>query len=382
MPYQMRDEIDRLLLGSSLDEETREYVAQLVLDGEEEDLAEALGGFLCDGDEGIIEHLLLLQASPPEKQPELRRLTEHQLSIATKAAAEEVVKPTVSAEEVQATQTTQPAMGLPAAPMGAPLEARFGTDDYGSAQHSALDELDDLDDHATKWAELKASDGKGIWSGTQKRYVTSWGGRGMGGRGVSKVYSTSNPNVHLDNVTLHYKGKELLGTYSGAGTGNLGLVGSLLQLQQGHCYGLIGRNGVGKSTLLKRIARGSLPGFPPHIRCFYLQQEGLVQEGAVLEALLKSDDRLANLQREVQLWESLDAEQLLELGDESGPEEQAAYLALLYERLEYLEGNAASHYERAKQMLKELGFTRNMCIYVGFEPMSRKPYRSFPPAQA
>lgn len=168
--------------------------------------------------------------------------------------------------------------------------------------------------------ELKASDGKGIWSGTQKRFVTSWGGRGMGGRGVAKLYSRSNPNVHLDNVTLHYNGKELLGEYSSAGTGNLGLVGSSLSLQQGHRYGLVGRNGVGKSTLLKRIARGSLPGFPPHLRCFYLQQEGLLpDDGTVFESLLRSDDRLARLREEVERWETLGPE---ELNGEGGAEEQ------------------------------------------------------------
>ena len=181
----------------------------------------------------------------------------------------------------------------------------------------------------------------------------------MGGRGVPKLYSVSNPNVHLNDVTLHYKGKELLGEYSGPGTGNLGLVGSVLDLQQGHCYGLIGRNGVGKSTLLKRIGRGSLPGFPLHLRCVYLQQEGLVKEGTVLEALIRSDDRLERLKAEVDRWETLEEAELSALG-EAGAVEQASYLGELYEKLEEMESAAAEQATRARRMLKELGFTAEL----------------------
>ena len=226
------------------------------------------------------------------------------------------------------------------------------------AAHAPATHLPDSD-HSAKWEELKASGGKGIWSGSQHRIVHSWGGRGMGGRGVPKLYSTNNPNVHLNDVTLHYKGKELLGEYSGPGTGYLGLVGSVLDLQQGHCYGLIGRNGVGKSTLLKRIGRGSLPGFPMHLRCFYLQQEGVVQEGTVLNALLQSDDRLDRVKAEVHRWENLESAELAEMG-EGGAAEQASYLSELYEKLEELEGATAEQTVRARRMLKELGFTAEL----------------------
>jgi energy-coupling factor transporter ATP-binding protein EcfA2 len=35
-----------------------------------------------------------------------------------------------------------------------------------------------------------------------------------------------------------------------------------LLVQKGHCYGLIGQNGVGKTTLLTRIAAGDIDNFP------------------------------------------------------------------------------------------------------------------------
>ena len=44
--------------------------------------------------------------------------------------------------------------GGPAA-AGVVEAVRFGTADYGSATHAALDELDELDDNAEKWLELQ-----------------------------------------------------------------------------------------------------------------------------------------------------------------------------------------------------------------------------------
>lgn len=352
--------VDTLLRQSSLDEETRDYVAALILDGEEEDLADTLGSFLCEDDDAAILTQLLEQLSPPSEEqnaPEpLRRLEQTVTLTIAPPPPPTAPPPSTVATEQAPTKSLAKAASTAKAPAAAPAPQLFGTHDYGSAQHAALDELDELDDHSAKWEELKASGGKGIWSGSQKRYVHSWGGRGMGGRGVPKLYSANNPNVHLNDVTLHYKGKELLGERAGPGTGNLGLVGSILDLQQGHCYGLIGRNGVGKSTLLKRIGRGSLPGFPMHLRTFYLQQEGVVQDGVVLEALLRSDDRLERMKAEVELWETLEPSGLGE-GDAA---EQASYLGELYEKLEEIEANVTQQAARAKRMLKELGFTAEL----------------------
>ena len=46
-----------------------------------------------------------------------------------------------------------------------------------------------------------------------------------------------------------------------------------LKFYRGHRYGLVGPNGVGKSTLLRRMARGSIPGVPSYMKIVYLQQE-------------------------------------------------------------------------------------------------------------
>lgn len=63
-----------------------------------------------------------------------------------------------------------------------------------------------------------------------------------------------------------------------------------LQLRRGVRYGLCGRNGVGKSSLLRVIAEGRLVGFPYDvISVHYVQQEADGDERTVLQTLLDAD---------------------------------------------------------------------------------------------
>jgi hypothetical protein len=113
-------------------------------------------------------------------------------------------------------------------------------------------ELDCSDDFAIEWQRCKMAG-------------ESWGGRGRGGRGVARQYactSSTSRDVRVDNVTLAYSGLELLTPCT-------------LRISNGQRYALIGRNGCGKSSLLERIASGSLPGFPPHLRVGILHQMDL-----------------------------------------------------------------------------------------------------------
>lgn len=149
-----KEAIDALLQRSSLDEETREYVSALILDGEEEDdLSDTLSSFLCeDGDAAIVTQLLAL-VRPREKQEEepepLRRL-EQAVTISA-GPPPPTMPPTpalMAAEQAPAKLQKHPtkAASKPAlVPPAASAAQLFGTDDYGSAQHSALDELDDLE---------------------------------------------------------------------------------------------------------------------------------------------------------------------------------------------------------------------------------------------
>ncbi|KAH7359164.1 GCN20 protein [Plectosphaerella cucumerina] len=59
-------------------------------------------------------------------------------------------------------------------------------------------------------------------------------------------------------------------------------------LAYGHRYGLVGHNGVGKSTLLRALARRELP-IPPHISILHVEQELTGDDTPALQAVLDAD---------------------------------------------------------------------------------------------
>jgi elongation factor 3 len=66
-----------------------------------------------------------------------------------------------------------------------------------------------------------------------------------------------------------------------------------LRLLKGHRYGLCGRNGCGKSTLMRSIATGKLDGFPPQDQvktCFVEHNQGEDADLTILDYALKDPD--------------------------------------------------------------------------------------------
>lgn len=66
-------------------------------------------------------------------------------------------------------------------------------------------------------------------------------------------------DVKCDNVDVSISGQRIL-------------TDTNFTLAYGHRYGLVGHNGVGKSTLLRALARRELP-IPPHISILHVEQE-------------------------------------------------------------------------------------------------------------
>jgi len=129
------------------------------------------------------------------------------------------------------------------------------------------------------------------------------------------------------------------------------LYNASLRLAHGHKYGLIGRNGVGKSTLLRAMAErdGRVP-IPAHIMIMHVEQEIKGDETPVLESVLKAD-----LERE---WLLKVEQELLACEDDgSGQEPKVNGVGLMevYERLEELGSEDAE--ARAAVILAGLGFS-------------------------
>lgn len=66
------------------------------------------------------------------------------------------------------------------------------------------------------------------------------------------------------------------------------LAGADLNLNFGHRYGLVGRNGTGKTTLLRSIASRELR-FPSHMTVLHVEQEVEGGEESAVESVLECD---------------------------------------------------------------------------------------------
>jgi ABC-type Mn2+/Zn2+ transport system ATPase subunit len=144
-------------------------------------------------------------------------------------------------------------------------------------------------------------------------------------------------------------------------------------------YGLIGENGVGKTTLLSRIANWQdLEGFPRHLRVLHVRQELHMdsEETSVMQAVLEADverqtlldeekDLLARLEgagggtedvslsvAEKRKWLELQKEQNASFGDD------IKKLNEVYERLQLLGADSAQ--SRAAMILSGLQFSTEM----------------------
>ena len=127
-----------------------------------------------------------------------------------------------------------------------------------------LASLDASDAYASVWADCVAE-------AEAKGSRISWGGRGRGGRGAGR--RTFQPHdVVVDGVCLEFLNDASV-TGEGAGGSKTLLQDANIKLLSAKCYSLVGRNGVGKSSLLKRIDAGKVPGFPPHITTLLVAQE-------------------------------------------------------------------------------------------------------------
>ncbi|KAJ3062102.1 hypothetical protein HK102_008878, partial [Quaeritorhiza haematococci] len=75
-----------------------------------------------------------------------------------------------------------------------------------------------------------------------------------------------------------------------------------LKLFSGVHYGLVGRNGVGKSTLLKVMGYGQLVGFPTNVRTLYVEQldEGVEADKSVVDIVLSADRKSVRCRQEAE----------------------------------------------------------------------------------
>ncbi|EIN13185.1 hypothetical protein PUNSTDRAFT_48256 [Punctularia strigosozonata HHB-11173 SS5] len=162
-------------------------------------------------------------------------------------------------------------------------------------------------------------------------------------------------DIHLPSIDVSFGSNRILS-------------GASLTLAHGRRYGLIGRNGVGKSTLLRHIAMREVP-IPSHITILFVEQEIVGDDTTALDSVLKADVWRDHLLHEEAILNSKLAELEGEGDDkrfEDAREEASTRLAEVHQRLAEME--AESGPARAAALLAGLGFS---------EEDQKRPTRSF-----
>lgn len=129
------------------------------------------------------------------------------------------------------------------------------------------------------------------------------------------------------------------------------LQGADLILAFGRRYGLVGRNGLGKSTLLRMISNGQLR-IPSHISILHVEQEVIGDDTKALDSVLQCD----TVREELLL-----KERTLSLAINSGGADQtdlSTQLSEVYAQLQNIESDKAP--AKASIILNGLGFTSEM----------------------
>ncbi|ORX70256.1 P-loop containing nucleoside triphosphate hydrolase protein [Linderina pennispora] len=118
-----------------------------------------------------------------------------------------------------------------------------------------------------------------------------------------RAYSQQS-RFHNETVVTLSKDVDLRNVHLTIGDVDM-LVDSRLWFKAGYHYGFIGRNGVGKSTLLNAIGNKTLIGFPENIRTLYVQQLDVLETSTtVLEAVLAADVERQKRVNDVQALEA------------------------------------------------------------------------------
>ncbi|KAL7068568.1 ABC transporter family protein [Cryptosporidium serpentis] len=150
-------------------------------------------------------------------------------------------------------------------------------------------------------------------------------------------------DINIPNITIFIAGRSLLNDAS-------------LKLSLKHKYGLIGRNGIGKSTLLTYIVRREIPNIPIDVSIASVEQELHFKENEnVIECVLSIDiERSSLLKEEKELLTSLNPKNLKDDQDNNLDDR----LSWIYNRLTEIDAYTAEN--KASVILVGLGFTQEM----------------------
>lgn len=149
---------------------------------------------------------------------------------------------------------------------------------------------------------------------------------------------SSKADIYLPNVTVIAGGKALLDK-------------AVVRLARGRKYGLVGRNGIGKTTLLNAMCRREIEKMPHNLHILQVEQETVGDDKSVLSHVLECDVERLQLMQELVDKTGMD---MADLEDEDKAEINTRIIAI-NERLQFIDADKAE--SKAILILSGLGFT-------------------------
>jgi ATP-binding cassette subfamily F protein 3 len=152
------------------------------------------------------------------------------------------------------------------------------------------------------------------------------------------VLTSGSKDIKIENFDIQF-------------AGNVILENANLTLAYGRRYGLVGKNGIGKSTLLRAISSGELI-VNPGMRILHVEQELVGDELSAIASVLKADTvREGLLKEEKDLINTIGSNSASKTQHDSA----SARLKQVYRELEEIESDKAE--SRAAAILSGLGFS-------------------------
>lgn len=130
------------------------------------------------------------------------------------------------------------------------------------------------------------------------------------------------------------------------------LCGADLSLCYGRRYGLVGRNGIGKTTLLRMLSSGQLK-IPSHVSILHVEQEVVGDDTTALDSVLSCDEMRQQL-----LDEEKELTALVAKESENEDHSLSERLSAVYAELQHIEADRAP--AKASVILAGLGFSPSM----------------------